>query len=85
VAVSRSSTAHLAISRLTSKGQATIPAPVRTKLNLKPGDSVIFEESKTGTVCVRKAEPLDIEFLSALEGTLSEWNSENDDKAYGDL
>lgn len=84
-AVSHSSTVRLAISRLTSKGQATIPAPVRAKLNLKPGDSVVFEESKTGAVCVRKAEPLDIAFLSALEGTLCEWNSENDDKAYGDL
>jgi antitoxin PrlF len=85
MAVSHSSTVRLATSRLTSKGQATIPAPVRKRLHLKPGDSVVFEESKTGTVCVRKAEPLEIEFLSALEGTLSEWNSENDDKAYGDL
>lgn len=74
-----------AISRVTSKGQATIPAQVRAKLNLKPGDSVIFEESKAGAIYLRKAEPLDVEFLSALQGTLSEWNSENDDKAYGDL
>jgi antitoxin PrlF len=58
---------------------------VRAKLNLKPGDSVIFEESKAGAVYLRKAEPLDVEFLSALEGTLSEWNSENDEKAFGDL
>jgi antitoxin PrlF len=85
IAVSRSSTSHLAISRLTSKGQATIPVAVRMKLSLKPGDSVVFEESKTGAVCIRKAEPLGIEFLSALEGSFSEWNSENDDKAYGDL
>jgi antitoxin PrlF len=62
-----------------------IPMAVRTKLNLKPGDSVVFEESKTGEVYVRKAEPLDIAFLSALEGPLSEWNSESDDTAYGDL
>jgi antitoxin PrlF len=81
---SRSKTVH-AISRLTSKGQATIPAPVRAKLNLKPGDAVVFEESETGAVYVRKAEPLDFEFLSALQETLSEWNSENDEKAYGDL
>jgi antitoxin PrlF len=58
---------------------------VRNRLNLKPGDTVIFEESEAGTVCIRKAEPLDIEFLSALESTLSEWNSENDDRAYRDL
>jgi AbrB family looped-hinge helix DNA binding protein len=70
---------------VTSKGQATIPARVRAKLNLKPGDSVIFEESKTGAVYLRRAEPLDVEFLSLLQGTLSEWNSENDEKAFGDL
>jgi antitoxin PrlF len=70
---------------VTSKGQATIPARVRAKLNLKPGDSVIFEESKTGAVYLRRAEPLDVEFLSVLQGTLSEWNSENDEKAFGDL
>ncbi|HVA79725.1 MAG TPA: type II toxin-antitoxin system PrlF family antitoxin [Candidatus Binataceae bacterium] len=75
----------IASSRLTSKSQATVPAPVRKKLNLRPGDTVIFEESEAGAVRIRKAEILDLEFLSALEGTLSEWNSMNDDRAYGDL
>ena len=75
----------IASSRLTTKGQATVPLSVRTRLHLKPGDTVIFEESEGGTVRIRKAEPLDIEFLSSLENTLSEWNSENDDKAYRDL
>ncbi len=75
----------LASSRLTSKSQATVPAAVRKRLNLKPGDIVVFEESDGGTVRIRKAEPLDIEFLSALESTLSEWSSANDDQAYRDL
>jgi antitoxin PrlF len=75
----------IASSRLTSKSQATVPASVRKKLNLNPGDTVIFEESQTGTVSIRKAEPLDLEFLSALEKTLSEWNSVHDDRAYRDL
>lgn len=75
----------IASSRLTTKGQATVPAVVRKRLHLKAGDTVIFEESGAGTVRIRKAEPLDIEFLSALENTLSEWNSENDDRAYRDL
>lgn len=64
----------IASSRLTSKGQATVPACVRKKLNLKPGDAVVFEEGEVGTISRRKAEPLDLEFLSALENTLSEWN-----------
>ena len=42
-----------------------------------------FEEPKE--TVRRKAEPLDLEFLSALEKTLSEWNSDNDERAYRDL
>jgi antitoxin PrlF len=81
----RSAARAVASSRLTTKGQATVPLPIRRKLNLEPGDTVIFEESDAGTVRIRKAEPLDLEFLSALEKTLSEWSSENDDRAYRDL
>ncbi len=84
-ATKRRAARALASSRLTSKSQATVPVAVRKRLNLKPGDTVIFEESEAGAVCIRKAEPLDIEFLSALERTLSEWNSESDDRAYRDL
>jgi antitoxin PrlF len=84
-AAKRATNRPVASSRLTSKGQATVPARIRRKLNLKPGDTVIFEESGDGAVFLRRAEPLDIEFLSDLEKTLSEWNSENDDEAYGDL
>ena len=75
----------IATSKLTSKGQATFPARVRKRLNLKAGDTVVFEGSDSGPVFVRKVEPLDLEFLAALETTLSEWNSENDDEAYRDL
>ena len=75
----------IASSRLTSKGQATVPASVRRKLHLNPGDTLLFEQSRNGTIQIRKARPLDIEFLSPLEGTLSEWNSDNDDQAYRDL
>jgi antitoxin PrlF len=75
----------IASSRLTSKSQATFPAAVRKRLNLKPGDTVLFEEAERGAIRIRKAEPLDLEFLSALEQTLSEWNSENDERAYRDL
>jgi antitoxin PrlF len=75
----------IASSRLTAKGQATVPARVRDKLHLKPGDTLIFEESSGGMIYLRRAEPLDLEFLSALEKTLSEWNSEEDQKAYRNL
>jgi antitoxin PrlF len=82
----RHRTTHaIARSKLTTKGQATVPLAIRKRLNLKPGDTVIFEESEKGEVRIRRAEPLDLEFLSSLEKTLSEWNSENDEKAYRDL
>jgi len=46
---------------------------------------VTFEESKAEPVRIRKAKPLDLEFLLALDETLSEWNSNNDERAYRDL
>jgi antitoxin PrlF len=72
-------------SRLTSKNRITIPVEVRKALKLKPGDTIIFEESVPGMIGIRKAEPLDLEFVSALENTLSEWDGDTDDRAYQDL
>lgn len=57
-------------SSLTSKGQATVPLAVRRKLDLNPGDTVIFEESPDGEVRIRKGQQLDVDFHSALDGTL---------------
>ena len=81
----RQSIHAIASSKLTTKGQATVPLMIRKRLSLKPGDTLVFEESETGAVSIRRAEPLDLEFLSSLEKTLSEWSSENDEKAYRDL
>ncbi len=72
------------VSRLTSKCQATIPLAIRRKLNLKPGDTVVFEV-ENDTVTVRRATALDKEYASALEGTLTEWLSKEDDEAYRGL
>lgn len=71
-------------SKLTSKHQTTIPQEVREFLLLKKGDEVFFE-IEDGRVVIRKATPMDIEYLKAAESTLSEWNSENDEEAYKDL
>jgi antitoxin PrlF len=81
----RTTVRAIASSRLTSKCQATVPLCVRKRLNLKSGDTVVFEESQGGTIYIRKAEPLGLEFLLALEKTLPEWTSDNDDRAYRDL
>jgi AbrB family looped-hinge helix DNA binding protein len=72
-------------SRVTSKGQATIPAPVRKRLGIRGGDSVVFTESSSGGIYLRKASPLDLEYLDALGKTLTEWSSKHDAAAYDDL
>ena len=73
------------MSRLTSKYQTTVPAAVREALGLSKGDPIVFETAADGTVTVRKAMPLDIELARALEPTLSEWNSAEDQEAYRGL
>ncbi len=75
-----------AISRMTSKHQATIPAPVRKALGLRAGDTVAFDILPGHGVRLRKAGPLDMEFAHAVAATLaSEWLSKTDDEAYRDL
>ena len=73
-----------AISKLTKKYQATVPEPVRAKLKLNAGDSIVFE-IENNSIRLRKATPIDLEFVSALVPTLSEWESQNDEEAYNDL
>jgi antitoxin PrlF len=74
----------MAISTLTKKGQATVPSEIRNFLGLTEGDKLNFEISNN-QVIVRKVTPLDIEYLQALESTLEEWNSKEDNEAYNDL
>jgi antitoxin PrlF len=39
--------------KITSKGQITLPSRVRHRLNVGPGDSVVFIESHDGKIVVR--------------------------------
>lgn len=72
-------------SRLTSKFQATIPLMIRKHLHLKKSDEIVYELLSDGTVVVRKTTPLDLQYLKSLESTLTEWNSDDDERAYKDL
>ena len=74
-----------AVAKITSKGQTTIPAEVRKALNAKPGDLLAWDVKSTGEVVVRRVKPVDVEYLKAISGTLSEWSSKEDDEAYRDL
>ncbi len=75
----------LICSKLTTKCQTTIPEKIRTLLDVKAGDSVTFEITPNNQVMIRKLQPVDIVFIKALEGTMSEWLSEYDEEAYRDL
>jgi antitoxin PrlF len=76
--------ATFAVSRLTQKYQATIPADVRRALNLKQGDTVQFEIDGD-RVTLRRQRKGDRAYLRGLEANLSEWTSPYDDEAYRDL
>lgn len=73
------------LAKITSKGQTTIPLTVRTALGLAPGDSILWEVGDDGVARVRRAAPLDVEYLRALEGTLGEWAGDADEAAYREL
>jgi AbrB family looped-hinge helix DNA binding protein len=72
------------VSRLTSKGQATVPAEVRKALQLQSGDRVAFDLGG-GKVTLRKVDALDRAFLKLSEMAFEEWNSAEDEAAFRDL
>jgi antitoxin PrlF len=72
------------VSKLTTKGQTTIPREVRDALDLRSGDRISYRIEQ-GSVVIRKLVPVDIAHLRALQVTLSEWNSSEDAEAYDDL
>jgi antitoxin PrlF len=71
-------------SRITAKAQTTVPKEVRAALGVKPGDTLVYRIAK-GKVTLARAEPVDRAYLKSVEGTLSEWASEEDAAAYDNL
>ena len=66
-------------SRLSSKGQTTIPKRVRESLGLAEGDALSFEV-REGEVVLRKIRPIDTEWAGSVSATLSEWDDSVDDE-----
>jgi antitoxin PrlF len=75
----------LAVAKITAKGQTTVPQDVRAALHVGPGDLIAWEVGEDGTATVRRVQPMDIEYLRALAGTLGEWAGAADEEAYRDL
>jgi len=73
------------LSRITSRGRTVIPERVRGSMYLSPGDSIAWEVAPDGSATARRVQPLDHEYLRALERTLTEWASPEDVDAYRDL
>ena len=78
------------VSRLTTKGQVTIPKPLRESLGLEPGHELEFEERNGGLLVRRRpaadplgqlvglvAEPADVDaYLAAARG--AGWEASRD-------
>ncbi|HEY1221457.1 MAG TPA: AbrB/MazE/SpoVT family DNA-binding domain-containing protein [Bryobacteraceae bacterium] len=73
------------VSKITSKGQITLPKKVRDKLGVRAGDYLAYEVAGN-TVKLRKAQPLDLPWLRAVSRTLApEWDSSYDHENFDDL
>ncbi len=72
------------VSKLSSKGQVTIPSEVRESLRLIAGDLVGYEVHGEEVV-LKRIEPFDAAFHAAISATLDEWSSPEDEEAFRDL
>jgi bifunctional DNA-binding transcriptional regulator/antitoxin component of YhaV-PrlF toxin-antitoxin module len=77
--------AMLAVAEITAMGQTIIPQNVRAALHVGAGDLIAWDVDSNGIATVRRAEPVDMAYLHALEGTLGEWASPADEVAYRGL
>ena len=76
------------VSKLTSKGQTTIPQPIREALRVSEGDELAYAIDN-GRVILRKAPSRAIRLKEPGAddpfATFGEWDSEADRRAFADL
>ncbi|MGA1794646.1 MAG: AbrB/MazE/SpoVT family DNA-binding domain-containing protein [bacterium] len=72
------------MSKVTQKGQVTIPLEIRKKLGIKPGDEVVFIED-AGKVVLVKGHRASIENLRNYTGFLSHLKGRDSDEIIDDL
>jgi antitoxin PrlF len=73
------------ISRITSKGQITIPKAVRAALGLRDGDLVSFAIDNDQAMLRKIVQHPEAPTASAVTTDLSEWAGAADRDAYRDL
>lgn len=71
-------------SKLTARGQTTIPKPIREATDLREGDLITFEQ-RGDHIVLRKLEIARDPYLEGLSGLMSEWASPEDEDAWRDL
>ena len=72
------------VSKLSTKGQVTIPATIRKTMGIKPGDLIAYE-LQGKSIKLKRIEPFDAAYHTAVSETLEEWNSPEDEEAFNDL
>ena len=72
-------------SKLSRKGQVTIPKEIRRAIGAKAGDLIAYHVDRRGVVRMRRAEPFEATYHKALSKTLTEWTTREDDEAFRDL
>jgi len=71
-------------SKISIKGQTTIPSDIRKFLGLRAGDTIDFERDGDRVV-VCKVQALDAAFLRLASESFSDWNTPEADEAFRDL
>ena len=71
-------------SRISARGQTTIPKRIRDAAKLRPGDVIAFQVEGEHLL-VRKVTERQDDYLQALSEVMSEWSSPEDDEAWRDL
>ena len=72
------------LSKLSTKGQVTIPANLRKAVGIEPGDMVAYE-LQGKSIKLKRVEPFDAAYHAAVAETLEEWSSPEDEEAFDDL
>jgi antitoxin PrlF len=73
---------RILMSRLSTKSQTVIPKEVRQALGVGPGDALLYEVAGDRVVLTKARSPTSDDDPFAC---FSEWDSENDRKAYASL
>ncbi|MEK7285844.1 MAG: AbrB/MazE/SpoVT family DNA-binding domain-containing protein [Nitrospirota bacterium] len=71
-------------SRLSQKGQVTLPQKIREIIGVKAGDLIVYEPGER-EVTLRRIEPFDAAFHVALSSTVDEWSTKEDERAFQNL